>query len=196
MRLSWPQNSWRRENPVQPRLCNAKNAIFKRLKSGFSLRSRSSPANSNAISFIYIYLIQKCIYTYTHIHTYTHTFTHKYALCSTSRGLPSPKRECVPIIKAIITYSCVYACEYLCVSVCMFSCMYIYIYIVFESLHAFICAYECIPMCVYLGVYLHFGECLYTMGCLCEQESAVLFVCVYVLVWSTCSKHVDVLLTA
>jgi hypothetical protein len=39
------------ENPVQPRLCNAKNAIFKRLKTGFSLRSRSSPASSNAISF-------------------------------------------------------------------------------------------------------------------------------------------------
>ncbi len=28
--------SRRRENPVQPRLCNAKNAIFKRLKTGFS----------------------------------------------------------------------------------------------------------------------------------------------------------------
>jgi hypothetical protein len=47
--------SRRRENPVQPRLCNAKNAIFKRLKTGFSLRSRSSPANSNAISFINLY---------------------------------------------------------------------------------------------------------------------------------------------
>ncbi len=43
--------SRRRENPVQPRLCNAKNAIFKRFKTGFSLRSRSSLANSNAISF-------------------------------------------------------------------------------------------------------------------------------------------------
>jgi hypothetical protein len=43
--------SRRGENPVQPRLCNAKNAIFKRLKTGVSLRSRSSPANSNAISF-------------------------------------------------------------------------------------------------------------------------------------------------
>jgi hypothetical protein len=43
--------SRRRENPVQPRLCNAKNAIFKRLKTGFVLLSRSSPANSNAISF-------------------------------------------------------------------------------------------------------------------------------------------------
>ncbi len=29
--------SRRRENPVQPRLCNAKNAIFKRLKTGFPL---------------------------------------------------------------------------------------------------------------------------------------------------------------
>jgi hypothetical protein len=44
--------SRRRENPVQPRLCNAENAIFKRLKTGFCLRSQSSPANSNAISFI------------------------------------------------------------------------------------------------------------------------------------------------
>jgi hypothetical protein len=43
--------SRRGENPVQPRLCNAKNAIFKRLKTGVSLRSRSSPANSDAISF-------------------------------------------------------------------------------------------------------------------------------------------------
>jgi hypothetical protein len=43
--------SRRGENPVQPRLCNAKNAIFKRLKTEFSLRSRSSPANSNAIRF-------------------------------------------------------------------------------------------------------------------------------------------------
>jgi hypothetical protein len=44
--------SRRRENPVQPRLYNAENAICKRLKTGFSLRSRSSPANSNATSFI------------------------------------------------------------------------------------------------------------------------------------------------
>jgi hypothetical protein len=57
--------SRRRENPVQPRLCNAKNAIFKRLKTGVSLRSRSSPANSNAISFtsftciMHVYL--KCV---------------------------------------------------------------------------------------------------------------------------------------
>ncbi len=42
-----------RGNPVQPRLYNAQNAIFKRLKTGFSLRSRSSPVNSNAISFRY-----------------------------------------------------------------------------------------------------------------------------------------------
>jgi hypothetical protein len=46
--------SRRGENPVQPRLCNAKNAVFKRLKTGFSLRSRSSPANSNAISFMLV----------------------------------------------------------------------------------------------------------------------------------------------
>ncbi len=46
--------SRRRENPVQPRLCNAQNAIFKRLKTGFSLWWRSSPANSDAISFISI----------------------------------------------------------------------------------------------------------------------------------------------
>ncbi len=44
--------SRRRQNPVQPRLYHAKNAIFKLLKTGFSLRSRSSPANSNAISFM------------------------------------------------------------------------------------------------------------------------------------------------
>jgi hypothetical protein len=48
--------SRRRENPVQPRLCNAKKAIFKRLKTGVCLRSRSSPANPNAIiSFMYIF---------------------------------------------------------------------------------------------------------------------------------------------
>ncbi len=45
----------RRENPVQSRLCNAKNAVFKRLETGYSLRSRSSPANSNAVSFTYIW---------------------------------------------------------------------------------------------------------------------------------------------
>ncbi len=47
--------SRRRENPAQPRLCNAKNAISKRLITGFSLRSRSLPANSNALSFIYYF---------------------------------------------------------------------------------------------------------------------------------------------
>jgi hypothetical protein len=36
--------SRRGENPVQPRLCDAKIAIFKRLKTGVSLRSRSSPS--------------------------------------------------------------------------------------------------------------------------------------------------------
>jgi hypothetical protein len=50
--------SMRRGNPVQPRLCNAKNAIFKRLKTGFSLPSRSSPANSNAISF----MVSHCVH--------------------------------------------------------------------------------------------------------------------------------------
>ncbi len=59
--------SRRRENPVQPRLCNAKNAIFKWLKTRFSLRSRSSPANAKAISFTYVYVRKKhsldwCIY--------------------------------------------------------------------------------------------------------------------------------------
>jgi hypothetical protein len=47
--------SRRRENPVQQRLCNVKNAIFKRLKTGFALRTRSSPAISNAISFTHLF---------------------------------------------------------------------------------------------------------------------------------------------
>ncbi len=58
--------SRRRENPVQPRFCNAKNGIFKRLKTGFYLRSRSSPANSNAISFMPPWLADMNAQLWTH----------------------------------------------------------------------------------------------------------------------------------
>ncbi len=72
------KSSRRRGNPVQPRLCNAKNAIFKRLKTGFSLRSRSSPANSNAISFTHIHYMHRrsrslsSEYIHIRIHPYIH----------------------------------------------------------------------------------------------------------------------------
>ncbi len=72
----------RRENPVQPRLCNAKNAIFKRLKTGFSLRPRSSPANSNAFSFTHAHRCSyrpspTCMYTHAYRSSYRSSFSYK-----------------------------------------------------------------------------------------------------------------------
>jgi hypothetical protein len=78
--------SRRGENPVQPRLCNAKNAIFKRLKTGFSLRSRSSPANLKAISCMACawhtclryqvgIKLHACLACLEKTHTYIHTNT-------------------------------------------------------------------------------------------------------------------------
>ncbi len=71
--------SRRRENPVQPRLCNAKNAIS-RLKTGFSLRSRSSPANSNAITFTTLALAASAPHKYIH-NTNTHVHMHTSPCC-------------------------------------------------------------------------------------------------------------------
>ncbi len=80
--------SRRRENPVQPRLSNAKNAIFKRLKTGFSLRSRFSPANSNAISFTWKYFVRSTYDEYfvcsIHMNKYFASSTYdEYFVCST-----------------------------------------------------------------------------------------------------------------
>jgi hypothetical protein len=68
----------RRENPVQPRLCNAKNAIFKRLKTGVSLQSHIH-------TYTYIHTYTTCrghslleIHIQTHIHTCIHTYIHTY----------------------------------------------------------------------------------------------------------------------
>ncbi len=67
--------SRRRENPVQPRSCNAKNAIFKRLKTGVSLQSRSSPANSNAISFTLVCINRNKARIYSCMCVSTHMFS-------------------------------------------------------------------------------------------------------------------------
>ncbi len=63
--------SRRGENPVQPRLYNTKNALFKRLKTVFSLPTRSSPANSNAISFTHHIHMHNLFYHVLSEYTYT-----------------------------------------------------------------------------------------------------------------------------
>jgi hypothetical protein len=131
--------SRRRKNPVQPRLCNAKNAIFKRLRTGFSLRSRSSPANSNAITSMYehacwvsnklcIYVVclpvqyicifYTCVFVYFYKYVYTYIHTYIYEMYWSSWWT-------IP--------ACMYVCMYLCKrtsyivnNTCMYVCMYVY----------------------------------------------------------------------
>jgi hypothetical protein len=96
------------ENPVQPRLCNAKNPIFKRLKTGFSLRPRSSPANSNAISFTCMHVC---------IHTYTHVCMHTYIPEDLHRSKPIPQRAYAYIHTYIYTH--IHTCIHTYAHVCM-----------------------------------------------------------------------------
>ncbi len=64
-------------NPVQPRFCNAKNAIFKRFKTGVSLRSPSFSSQLKRNQFyvcvyvcIRVYMcVCMCIYVYMYVYT-------------------------------------------------------------------------------------------------------------------------------
>ncbi len=77
--------SRRRENPVQPRLCNAKNAIFKRQKNGvfpsvaiFAGQLKRNQLYVYAHVYIRWYATERCIYAYTYIHTYMFLFHATY----------------------------------------------------------------------------------------------------------------------
>jgi hypothetical protein len=80
----WVLTYVHKPNPVQPRLCNAKNAIFKRLKTGFSLRLENFAANSNSISFTYIHQTHTFILTFVHWQDQTHMHTYICALAGSA----------------------------------------------------------------------------------------------------------------
>ncbi len=81
-------------NHVQPHLCNAKNAIFKRLKTGFSLRSRSSPANSNAISFKHVPCPQRAEWTRTLCPSFDLMLSKTHMNMHACAQINTPKKHC------------------------------------------------------------------------------------------------------
>jgi hypothetical protein len=155
--------SRRRQNPVQPRLCNAKNAIFKRLKTGFCLRLRSSPANSNAISFSHIHAW--LIRLYSHIHACGDASIHT---CMNMNAIYIHLCNVFPLLQARLDRHMYAACvpaKYWCSDACLHEKMRTFTYTCATytlkptSMHAYKHAY--MHTCVHAYIFVHIYDIIF-----------------------------------
>jgi hypothetical protein len=179
--------SKRRENPVQPRLSNALNAIFKRLSTGFSVfPSVAIFAGQRKRSQLYIQILYMHAYyvnTYAdiYIHTYIHTYIQAGSLSMQTQCAKTPNMPaCLGYIHNTHTYSHTYTHTHI--------YTYIHTYIHTYRLGPCRCRLSAPEDRTWQPVWVHASDvCMHTRKR--REGKFIICVCIYTYINTVCNIH-------